>query len=156
MNDDVSMRFESRLSAPVDRVWEWITSVKGISAELWPFLRMTAPRHMVSLADVQIELGVPMFRSYIFLFGFLPFGYSDMTLLELDEKSGFIEQSPMSSMKLWRHERRILPCSSEPNVVLLTDQLTFHPRMAKRLTSWFMNRVFTHRHRVLSKNLGGV
>ena len=96
-----------------------------------------------------------MFRSYIFLFGFLPIDYSDMTLLELNAGGGFVEQSPMGSMKLWRHERQIVPCPSDPGAILLVDQLTFSPRMAKHLVRWFIRHVFIHRHKVLRARLGG-
>lgn len=154
MSDVISLRFESKLQAPRERVWEWITSIRGISAEMWPFFRMTAPKGVSSLNDVQIKPGVRMFRSYVFLFGILPIDYSDMTLLELDVGQGFTEQSPMGSMKLWRHERRIVPCPSDPNAVLLVDQLTFQPRMARRLVGWFIRRVFVHRHEVLKTNFG--
>jgi hypothetical protein len=95
-----------------------------------------------------------MFRSYVFLFGLLPIDYSDMTLMEINPGQGFVEQSPMGSMKLWRHERRIIPSSSHPTAVLLVDQLTFQPRMAKRIVGWFIRRVFIHRHGVLKTNLG--
>lgn len=157
MNDTISLRFESKLHAPAERVWEWITSLKGISAEMWPFFRMTVPKNIKSLNvnDVQIEPGVRIFRSYVFLFGVLPIDYSDITLLELKAGQGFIEQSPMGSMKLWRHERHIVPYPSDPSLVLLVDQLTFRPRMAKRLVGWFIQRVFTHRHKVIRANLGG-
>src|SRR5207245_4622033 len=43
MAEPVCLRFESTLPAPLERVWEWITSVRGISAEMWPWLRMTVP-----------------------------------------------------------------------------------------------------------------
>jgi ligand-binding SRPBCC domain-containing protein len=155
LSEDVALRFESRLRAPRERVWEWITSVEGISAEMWPYFRMTVPRNARSLADLRPEPGVRMFRSYVFLFGFLPIDYSDMTLLELDMGHGFVEQSPMGSMKLWRHERRILPCPDEPGAVLLADQLRFRPRRARRLTRWFIGRVFVHRHAVLRARFGG-
>jgi hypothetical protein len=79
-----------------------------------------------------------------------------MTLLELNIGEGFTEQSPMGSMKLWRHERRIVPCPSDSNAVLLVDQLTFQPRVASRLVKWFIRRVFIHRHRVLKASLGSV
>lgn len=85
----------------------------------------------------------------------LPIDYSDMTLLELKDGQGFVEQSPMGSMRLWRHERRIVPCPSGSNAILLVDQLTFQPRMAKRLVGWFIRRVFIHRHNVLKANFGG-
>lgn len=155
MRDMVSMRFESRLSAPTEDVWAWITSVKGISAEMWPFFRMTSPKSIRSLADIRIRPGVPMFRSYVFLFGFLPIDFSDMTLVEFNEGRGFVEQSPMGSMKLWRHERQIVPCPSDPGAILLVDQLTFRPRMAKHFVRWFIRCVFIHRHNVLKARLGG-
>jgi len=155
MNSVISLRFESKLLAPTERVWEWITSVEGISAEMWPLFCMTFPKGIRSLSDLQIKPGVRMFRSFVFLFGVLPIDYSDMTLLELDTGQGFIEQSPMGSMRLWRHERQIVPCPSDPEAVLLVDQLTFSPRMARRLVAWFIRRVFTHRHTVLKANLGG-
>jgi hypothetical protein len=155
MNTTISLRFESKLHAPPVRIWEWITSLEGISAEMWPFFRMTFPKGLRSLDDVQINLGARMFRSFVFLFGVLPIDYSDMTLLELDIGHGFVEQSPMGSMKLWRHERRIVPCHSDPTAVLLVDQLTFCPRIAPRFVGWFIRQVFTHRHKVLSANLGG-
>jgi len=154
MPEDVRLRFESRLRAPRERVWEWIASVEGISAELWPYLRMTAPRNVRSLADLKLEPGVRMFRSWIFLFGLLPIDYSDMTLLELDVGHGFVEQSPMGSMELWRHERHLAPGPDDPSVVLLVDELTFRPRFAKGLVRWFIGRVFAHRHAVLQAKLG--
>lgn len=154
MSEPFSMRFESRLRAPRERIWTWITSVEGISTEIWPIFRMTAPKGVRSLADVTLQPGVRIFRSHIFLFGVLPIDYSDMTLLELSPGMGFVEQSPMGSMKLWRHERHIAPCPREPDALLLVDQLTFQPRMAKRLVAWFIHRLFTHRHKVLRKALG--
>lgn len=154
MDNTISLRFESKLYAPIESVWEWITSVKGIRAEMWPFFLMTVPKGVRSLSDVQITPGTHMFRSYVFLFGLLPIDYSDMTLLELNLGHGFIEQSPMGSMRLWRHERQIAPCPSDSSTVILIDQLTFQPRMAKRLVGWFIRRVFIHRHKVLRANLG--
>ena len=155
MSNTISFRFESKLRASTERVWEWITSIKGISAEMWPYFRMTVPKGIVSLDDVDIKFGVRMFRSYVFLFGVLPIDYSDMTLLELNIGEGFTEQSPMGSMRLWRHKRRIVPCPADSDTVLLVDQLTFQPRMAPRLVKWFIHRVFVHRHKVLKANLGG-
>lgn len=116
---------------------------------------MTAPKGVLSLSDVQVKPGERMFRSYVFLFGIFPIDYSDMTLQELSIGSGFVEQSPMGSMKLWRHERRIASCSTDPSAVLLVDQLTFQPRMARRLVGWFIRRVFLHRHNVIRSNFGG-
>ena len=62
----------------------------------------------------------------------------------------------MASMKLWRHERRIVPSPVDPTAVLLVDQLTFQPRKAKHLVGWFIRHFFGHRHDVLQARLGGV
>lgn len=154
MTAEISLRFESHLRAPRQRVWEWITSIEGISAEMWPIFRMTTPKGVTSLDDLNVEPGVRMFRSYVLLLGVLPIDYSDMTLIELDRGNGFVEESPMGSMKSWRHERRILPSTDHADAVLLVDQLTFRPRFARRLAKWFIRRVFTHRHAVLRRRLG--
>ena len=82
LSDPITLRLESELSAPAARVWEWITSIDGISAEMRPFLRMTWPKGVRSLDDVPVRPGVRMFRSYVFLFGVLPIDYSNMTLIE--------------------------------------------------------------------------
>ncbi len=155
LNDTISLRFESKLRSTSECVWEWITSIEGISAEMWPYFRMSVPRRIRSLTDLEIKLGVPMFRSYFFLFGILPIDFSDLTLVELDPGRGFIEQSPMGSMKLWRHERRIVPTISNFGGVLLIDELTFRPRLARRLVGSFIKQVFANRHEVLRKHLGG-
>jgi len=155
MKAAISLRFESQLYAPPERIWEWITSLDGISKEMWPFFRMTFPKGVHSISDIKIEPGIRMFRCYVFLFGILPIDYSDMTLLKLDKGKGFVEQSPMGSMALWHHERNILPCHSDSKAVMLVDQLVFRPRVASRFVGWFIRHVFIHRHNVLKANLYG-
>jgi hypothetical protein len=129
--------------------------VSGISREMSPFFRMTAPPDFQSLADVRVEPGKRLFRSRVFLFVVLPIDYSDITLLELTPQQGFVEQSPMRSMRLWRHERRIESADSDDAVILI-DRLTFEPRHARAFVGWFMNKVFRHRHAVLRKAFDGV
>lgn len=155
MSRTLSLRFESRLLAPRERVWEWITSPNCIATEMSPLLRMTFPGSIQSLADVQFEPGVPLFRSYLFLFRVAPIDYSDLTLLERTSGAGFIEQSPMGSMKLWRHERFIAACPGESDALLLVDQLDFEPRFARGFVGWIVKRFFVHRHKVLRAKLEG-
>ncbi|MBI3556570.1 MAG: hypothetical protein HY074_09930 [Deltaproteobacteria bacterium] len=150
----VTLQFESRLKSSRQAVWAWMTSVRGISTEIWPFFRMTTPKHVKNLNDVHPTSGKPLFRSTILLFGILPVDASDLTLLEFDEGRGFVERSPMFSMKLWRHERHIHDCPGDPASVVLVDRLTFQPRLAQPLIRWFIHKVFTHRHKVLRKQFG--
>ncbi|MFX1445566.1 MAG: hypothetical protein ACFFHV_19290, partial [Promethearchaeota archaeon] len=98
--DPIYLNFQTIVSAPIEEVWEWITSLKGIKKEMMPYFKMTAPKGIKNIKDVKIELGKPLFRSHIYLFGFLPIGHDDMTLIEYTEGKGFIEQSPMTSMEL--------------------------------------------------------
>jgi len=146
-------RFEisSTVAASPLQAWHWITSVQGIGAELSPFLRMSSPKGIEALPDLQFVPGKPLFRSIIYLFGVLPVDYSNLTLLELKPGVGFIEQSPMGSMKHWRHERIIRPL---PVGCEVTDVLIFQPRFASALSSWIVKKLFTHRHAVLRSRLG--
>jgi ligand-binding SRPBCC domain-containing protein len=149
-----SFIFESKLTSSREKIWDWITSAKGISAEMWPYFKMTIPHGITNITNLKITLGQRLFRSYIFLFGFLPIDYDDMTLIELKNKVGFIEESPMGSMRLWRHERHIVDCPEDSSVLVLVDHITFEPRHFSHLIASFIFRVFQHRHRVLQKQLG--
>ncbi len=115
-----------------------------------PYFRMTSPAGVTSIDDFSIVAGKPLFRSRVFLFGVFPIDYSDITLIEIHRGSWFIEQSPMGSMKLWRHERRIVPTTGGCRII---DHVTFEPRWASPVVAWFIKAVFRHRHRVLQQNL---
>lgn len=145
------MRFESELAASPEELWRWMLSPEGIRRELWPLIRMGTPRGLRSLDDLDITPGKPLFRSIIWLGGVLPMDYSHVTLLEIDKGRGFLEQSPMGSMKQWRHERRIEPIE---NGCRLIDQVSFEPRFAGPLVRWFAKQLFRNRHRVLRDEFG--
>lgn len=146
-----SLTFETKVAATPAQAWTWITSFDGISKEMSPLLHMSAPKGIKDLASIAFEPGVPMFRSWITLFGVLPIDYSNLTLLTLNPGVGFVEQSPMGSMKLWRHERQIQPLDVGCKII---DQLTFEPRFAGWLVSGIVQWFFAHRHKMLAKYLG--
>jgi ligand-binding SRPBCC domain-containing protein len=149
----VELFFESELTATPAQAWEWITSLKGILQEMWPYFRMTAPAGVDNIGSIKVLPGQPLFRSWVLLFGLLPIDRSDLTLIEITPGEGFVEQSPMASMKRWRHERRIITRGGGCTV---TDRLTFEPKLAAPLVAWFIRTVFTHRHQVLRRNLMAV
>lgn len=142
------LTFKSRLGAPAEEVWRSITSLEGISRELSPLMRMTAPRGVVELSDVEIRPGQPLFRSWLLLFGILPVDRSDLTLVSFQPGEGFLEESPMLSMKLWRHERRI---EQDDAGTVLIDRLTFEPRAATFVVRRLVRFLFDHRHRMLRR-----
>lgn len=122
----------------------------GIAREMAPYLRMSAPLGVTDLTSLDPEPGKRLFRSWIKLFGVLPVDYSDLTLVSMEEGVGFVEQSPMGTMRLWRHERRITP---DGEGCVLSDVLTFEPRLAGWLTVRIVRALFGHRHRMLRKYL---
>lgn len=148
----VVLTFSSDLNASPERVWQWMTSTSGILQEMAPLMRMTVPSSFTDLSTSAVPLGQRLFRSWVLLFGVLPIDRSDLTLLSLDPGKGFVEESPMLTMKLWRHERTIQVVDGRTR---LTDRLTFEPRFASSLVSWFVDTMFTHRHAVLRRELGG-
>ena len=147
----VSLSFESRLKASPEQAWSWATSVAGILAELRPLARMTVPRGLANIREVDVQLGQPLARSWILLFGVLPIDRIDLTPVELDVGHRFVEESPMLSMRFWRHERTIAPW---PGGSSITDRLTFEPRLGGPIVKWFIAALFRHRHRVLCRRLG--
>lgn len=147
-----SLFFESNLLASPETVWGWITSLDGISKEIGPILRMSSPDGIRDLSSAGFQLGAPMFRSWITLFGAIPIDYSDLTLIALTPGVGFVEQSKMGSMRLWRHERQIHPLDTGCRVM---DTLIFKPRAGGWLVTKFVTCLFLHRHKMLRKYLGG-
>ena len=57
----------------------------------------------------EIELGVPLGRCWLLLFGLLPFEYDELTLVRLEPGRGFLERSRMLSLRHWEHERTLEP-----------------------------------------------
>ncbi len=78
-------------------MWDRITTPEGINDEMRPYLRMTLPPGVEQLDPESVELGKPIGRSWILLFGLLPFDYDDVTLARLEAGRGFLERSRMLS-----------------------------------------------------------
>jgi ligand-binding SRPBCC domain-containing protein len=146
-----SLKFETTVAVGVKDVWDWITSWNAISKEMAPYLKMTVSAKAADVSLINYPLGKPMFESWIKLFGVIPIDYSQLTIISLEPGVGFIEQSPMASMNLWRHERRIQPAGNGCKII---DTLTFEPRFLKNVLVKVVKAFFTHRHRMLNKYLG--
>lgn len=138
----------SLVAGAPERVWERIITPEGINHELRPWMRMTLPRGLERIDPESVELGVPLGRSWILLFGVLPFEYDDITLVELDPGRRFLERSPMLSQRTWEHERIVEPAEGGSRV---TDRIRMEPRLglpAAPLRPIF-RAMFRHRHRRL-------
>lgn len=145
----------SRLAAPASAVWDRVTTFEGVNDELRPLMRMTAPPHIRRLDSLDVRPGERLFRSWVLLFGVLPFDYDDITLMSIEPGRGFHERSSMLSMRVWEHERTLEPAGESSCVV--RDRLSFQPRVpgTARLLRPVVKAVFAHRHRRLARRFGG-
>lgn len=147
----VQLRFATKVSASAEEVWAWSTSISGIKSEMWPILKMTFPNEMTHIG-VDTPLSKPLCRCKFLLFGIFPIDVSKLTFVELEPGRRFVEQSPLLSMRSWRHERVVTPADDGACV---TDCVEFSPRFASPIVAWFVARFFGHRHAVLSRSLRG-
>ncbi len=109
---------------------------------------MTFPPGM-TLADVQsAPRGGPLFVSWLFAFGILPF---DRHVLGLDSlgTDRFVEVSHSLLQRVWRHERSVLPVEGGCRV---RDIVTVAPRIGvlAPLTRIIVAAIFRHRHKRLT------
>ncbi|MGH2794424.1 MAG: hypothetical protein ACRDKG_08965 [Actinomycetota bacterium] len=143
----------SALDSPADTVWSRVTTMQGVNEELAPIFRMTHPRGLDRLPD-DAPLGVKLFRSWVLLFGILPLDYDDLTLIRIEPGRGFHERSQMLTCRRWEHVRTLEPV---PTGTILTDQISFEPRVSVAGPVLFgvTRRLFAHRHRRLRKRFGG-
>jgi ligand-binding SRPBCC domain-containing protein len=144
----------SRVDATPERLWERITTPEGINHEMRPWMRMTLPRGVSELSVDQVELGKPIGRCWILLFGVLPIDFDEVNLVRLEPGRGFLERSRMLSQRSWEHERTIEP---DGEGSLVTDRVRWQPRLglpARALRPMF-RAFFRHRHRRLQDHFAG-
>jgi ligand-binding SRPBCC domain-containing protein len=143
----------SELQAPPEAVWARVASLEGINYELGPWMRMTAPRG-AELSPATVPLGQRWFRSWILLFGVLPFDYDDLCVERIDMGRGFLERSTMLSARRWEHERTLQPLKD--GGTRLTDRVAFVPRLRQtaRAHRAVIAAIFRHRHRRLERAFG--
>ncbi|HXS33122.1 MAG TPA: hypothetical protein VN758_05020 [Solirubrobacterales bacterium] len=145
----------SHLDATPTQAWDRVITPEGIRDEMHPYLRMTFPPGVEQLNPESIELGKKIGRSWILLFGLLPFDYDDITLVRLEPGHGFLEQSQMLSQRVWEHERTIEPAAR--GGCLITDRVSWQPRFGlpgrhlRPVIAWF----FRHRHKRLKRHFDG-
>lgn len=125
----------------------------GVNDELRPWLSMTLPKalHEANLEDV--PLNTSLGRSWILLFGFVPFEFDHISLKERGPRR-FVESSTMLTQRTWRHEREVI---SAQGGCWVRDRLGWTPRAPGfgLLASIVIPKLFQHRHRRLIRRYGG-
>jgi ligand-binding SRPBCC domain-containing protein len=107
-----------------------------------------------TLEDAPQVLHRPLGKAWLLLFGVLPVGFDDMTLVGFEPGRYFHEVSRIALLPRWEHERRVSPDGAA--ACLVHDRLTFEPRLARlpgvrRLVAAVVGALFSHRHRRLAR-----
>jgi hypothetical protein len=138
------------------QVWGRAITPEGINDELAPILRMTMPRGLRGKTVDDVEVGVPLGRSWILLGRVLPVDYDDLCLAELEPGRRFLERSRTLTFAVWQHERVIAPVGEMSCRV--TDRLGFELKRplawipgSARLATAVVGFLFRHRHRRLAR-----
>lgn len=144
----IRITFESTVPATPLELWNWSTSVQGIGTEMAPILKLHSREGSIDVPQNQDSLGKVLGKCTFLLFGILPIDQSKLTFVEVEPGRRYVEQSPLLSMKRWRHERIIAPGIDGTSVI---DKLDFTPRFFGGFAKWFISRLWKHRHAVLRR-----
>lgn len=146
--------FEQRsiIAASPQAVWERIVTPEGINDEMHPWMTMSVPRGAEAVTIDNLEIGKPIGRAWLRLFGVLPFDYDRLTIALVEPGRRFREESTMASMRGWVHDRTVEP--GPDGQALVTDVVTLTPRAVLALGGPVIARMlaafFRHRHRRLA------
>ncbi|MGB3684302.1 MAG: hypothetical protein WA991_00565 [Ornithinimicrobium sp.] len=141
----------SVIGAPAGSVWARVITPEGINDEMSPWMTMTPPPGTTLNIDA-VEVGVPLGRFWLRLFGVVPFDYDRLMIAELEPGRRFHEKSSMLSMRRWDHERTVEPAGDKASIVL--DRLSLEARLPF-MTPVFAKIVgcfFKHRHSRLAQH----
>lgn len=146
--------FCTTVRAPQPAVWEQVSTIRGVNEELSPLFHMTCPHKDMRISPALVGSStIPLFRSWLFLFGLIPIEYDDINIVGVIEGKSFSERSSMALMTEWHHDR-ILETTTGGTIV--TDELSFIPRF--RIIGFVLCAVvkilFSHRHRRLISVFG--
>lgn len=144
--------FSSLLNVSPEPLWQRVSTLSGVNAELGPWFRMTSPAGVDRLQPAQLTLGQPVFRSWLLLLGVLPVEFDDLTFVRFEPGRGFLERSRMALQRVWEHERTLEPHAEG---TVLTDRVRFEPRLPIPGQRALFAAVFRHRHARLRKHFGG-
>jgi ligand-binding SRPBCC domain-containing protein len=148
-----TFRKVSEVLAPVDQVWERVTTPEGINHEMGPYLKMTMPKAFRGKSIGDVSPGTHIGKSLLLLFGVIPFGYDDITIAQIEPGRMFREESAMTGMRNWIHQRTL---ESVDGKTVVTDAITLAPRLTLPGLTWFLGSTlaafFAHRHRRLKQH----
>ena len=147
-----SFSIETLINANNTTVWQHVTKMKNVNAELMPFARMTYPKNRSEIGNIDIPLNEILFKSIILLFGFIPVDIHFLKLDRIDVGTAFYENSTSLTHHYWKHT----PILTEQNgKTLVRYEVHFSPRIRFLGTTFLaiIKRVFENRHEKLKQFL---
>ena len=143
----------SELEVPVDAFLQTLTML-GVNAELYPWLRMTAPPDWLNRPIQQWPEQQHLFASWILWLGIVPVDRHQFYFTSIDPQRGFAERSSSLVNSCWRHTRQITETQSGSNVF---DEVAYQSRLPLLgyLLKPIYRRVFATRHRHIRSKYGG-
>lgn len=124
MSPPIEFEVVSTLAADYDDVWRVVSTMTGVNSELHPFVHMTSLREHQVLPTV-VTPGHVVFRSWLLLFGVVPFDRHALALERVDNGRGFVEESQSWLQRRWRHERTLTNVPG--GVCVVSDRLMIEP-----------------------------
>ena len=147
------LKFSTRLPSSVDTVWNEVTKMDGVNAELYPLLKMTYPSESKGLTIQDAPLNKFLFTSVLLLFLFIPI---DLHFLKLKKvrHGEFVEESSSLIQKKWIHHRTVIKDPHNNKGCIVTDELEWNTRLFG-IANWILYPIlyviFWNRHRRLNQ-----
>lgn len=149
------IRQQTRVPINADVVWQLVTTLEGINAELRPLMTMTTPPHWPNTSLSEVEVPIHLGKSWIFAGGVLLVDYDDLSIVELGKRR-FKEESTMLSASSWVHERIVhedtqASATIEDIVTVTPRKIIAATRLGVRVHRFVISTVFKHRHRRIAR-----
>lgn len=158
MRSEWEFELRTTVTAPVADVWARVVTPEGINGEMRPWMTMSVPRGAEGITIDTVEVGRPLGRAWLRLFGVVPCDYDRLTITVLEPGRRFREESTMMSLRRWVHDRTVEAVTEAHTEVI--DRITIGPRLHLLLMGPLLQRVllafFGHRHRQLARHFADV
>lgn len=142
-----NFQLSSTLKQDANTVRKNIFTMKGVNAELYPFIKMTAPNDYITKSILEWPKNEFLFNSVLLLGGVIPIDLHRFKFVALGQH-GFEEDSCTLMNKRWNHKREIV---TSRDGCVVTDRVSYEPRIALvgKLLKPVYQFIFKHRHKKL-------
>ena len=124
---DFAFSIKSEINTTKEILWQHITQMQHVNAELMPYAKMTYPADRSKIGTQDVPLHQVLFKSVILLFGFIPVDLHYLSLDKIDAGTAFYENSYSLQHYYWKHTRTIIESDAKAYV---RDELHFAPRIS--------------------------